>query len=136
MRICRKQNRRIRADRHKARLSERQLPRNAANHIDAERHDRVDRRQREYIKSLILSVGLYINFIFLFCGEFSEAKVLFFFLILRQKYYMKIDEIVTRATQRGQRNDINRRYGRCNQRYVVRINRKNRFRKQKEHSQE
>ena len=31
----------------------------------------------------------------MFCGEFSEAKVLFFFLILRQKYDMKIDEIVT-----------------------------------------
>ena len=27
-----------------------------------------------------------------------------------------------RATQCGQSNDINRRYGRCNQRYVVRIN--------------
>ena len=52
MLICRKQNRRIRADRHKARLPERQLPRNAADHIDTERHDRVDRRQRENLRGI------------------------------------------------------------------------------------
>jgi len=41
-----------RADRHKARLPERQLPCDAADHIDAERHDRVDCRQREYLRCI------------------------------------------------------------------------------------